>query len=1149
MSFDLTTSRARQTRPHGAGARRPAGVMSRSVPIGEDPEHWYKDAVIYELHIRAFQDSDGDGIGDIPGLVSRLDYLQDLGVTALWLLPFYPSPLRDDGYDISDYRGIHPPYGTLRDFRTLLRETHRRGMRVITELVLAHTSDEHPWFQRARRAPKGSVHRDYYLWSDDPDKFADARVIFKDFESSNWAYDPLARSYFWHRFYSHQPSLNYDNPAVRQEIVDVVDFWLGAGVDGLRLDAVPYLYARDGTTCENLPETFDFLHELRAHVDARFRGRLLLAEANQWPEDAVRYLGDGDKCQMAFHFPLMPRMFMAARQEDRFPIVDILAETPGLPEDCQWALFLRNHDELTLEMVTDEERDYMYRVYAQDPQARINVGIRRRLAPLLGNNRPLIEMMNGLLFSLPGTPIIYYGDEIGMGDNIYLGDRNAVRTPMQWGSDMNAGFSRANPQKLFLPVIIDPGYHSQGVNVEAQQENPSSLLWWMKRLISQRKRYRAFARGTIELLFPENRKVLAFLRSYEDERILVVVNLSRFAQAVELDLSEFRGARPVELFGGTVFPQLGDLPYFITLGPHGFYWFSLENDERPAELRPKLRAPDTWDSVFGGRPLMDLEDMLDSYLAERRWFSGKSSAIRSVELFEAVAVHGSTPSRRTSEPPVGVLAFMGVELEDGTTSTYVLPLAFASGTRAEEMSKWRPDAVVCDLHVGRGEDSEPTDGVLFDAVWEPSFAGALLDAVVRRRQLRGHGGRLVGIPAPSMKRLADSLDDSAPTPMAVEQSNTSICFDGHLIAKVLRRVEPGTYPGVEVTRFLSERARFESSPLAGGHLEYRPDGTGSQPYCVMTVEELVANEGDGWGYVVDTLAHGLEEIVAAIDRAELPTEVESLQITPGFLLEDLIAAAGEWSEAAAMLIGPHVEWSGLLGRRTREMHLALASAPDDPAFAPETFTAIDRQAMMHAARLTAKRSFRAARPYSSSSAVVRQVIERSGEVLQRLQVLARTQIRVSKMRCHGDYHLGQVLWTGKDFVITDFEGEPSHSLNQRRRKRPALVDIAGMLRSFRYASRAAALQLERSLVAIERGKLEPWLSLWYRGVAGRFLSSYSEGLPEGSVLPRDPAETQVLLEFLLFDKALYELGYEANSRPDWIDIPGRGILELLRKPT
>src|SRR5262245_1547080 len=557
----------------------------------EIDSRWYKDAIIYEAHVRAFHDSDGDGFGDFRGLTRKLDYLEDLGVTAVWLLPFYPSPLRDDGYDIADYTSIHPQYGKLDDFKEFLAEAHRRGIRVITELVINHTSDQHPWFQRARLAPKGSPERDFYVWSDTADRYADARIIFKDFEPSNWSWDPVAKQYYWHRFYHHQPDLNYDNTAVWDAIFPLVDFWFGMGVDGVRLDAVPYLYEREGTNCENLPETHAFLKALRAHVDERFPGRMFLAEANQWPEEAVAYFGDADECHMAFHFPVMPRLFMALHQEDRFPILDILDQTPLIPDGCQWCLFLRNHDELTLEMVTDEERDYMYRAYAQDRTARINLGIRHRLAPLLKNDRRRIELMNGLLFSLPGTPVVYYGDEIGMGDNIYLGDRNGVRTPMQWSADRNAGFSRANPQRLYLPIIIDPEYHYEAINVEAQQGNASSLLWWMKRLIALRQQFQAFGRGTIEFLRPDNPRILAFVRRYGEERILVVANLSRFVQYVQLDLSEFKGMVPQELFGRTPFPPIGELPYLLTLGPHSFYWFALTaaaprrgvTGERPGE--------------------------------------------------------------------------------------------------------------------------------------------------------------------------------------------------------------------------------------------------------------------------------------------------------------------------------------------------------------------------------------------------------------------------------------------------------------------------------------------------------------------------------------------------------------------------------------
>ncbi len=552
--------------------------MAQSQILEDDPL-WYKDAIIYEAHVRAFMDSNADGMGDFRGLAQKLDYLEDLGVTAIWLLPFFPSPWKDDGYDISDFRSIHSAYGTLKDFQHFLKEAHRRGLRVITELVINHTSDQHEWFQKSRHAASGSSWRDFYVWSNSPDKYQGVRIIFKDFEPSNWSWDPVAKAYYWHRFYSHQPDLNFDNPTVRRSVMHILDYWAQMGVDAFRLDAIPYLFEREGTSCENLPETHVFLKELRKHLDERFPNRMLLSEANMWPEDAVAYMGNGDECHMNFHFPLMPRLFMALRLEDRLPIVEILGRTPALPESCQWAMFLRNHDELTLEMVTDEERDYMYRMYASDQRARINLGIRRRLAPLLQNDRPRIEVMNALLFSMPGTPVIYYGDEIGMGDNVYLGDRNGVRTPMQWSPDRNAGFSSANPQRLYLPVNIDPAYHYEAVNVESQQTNPNSLLNWTKRLIALRKRYKAFGRGTLEFLYPANQRILAYTRKYQDETILVVANLSRFSQPAQLDLSRYMGWTPVEMFGRTDFPAVGEGQYSLTLGPNSFYWFALEQRE------------------------------------------------------------------------------------------------------------------------------------------------------------------------------------------------------------------------------------------------------------------------------------------------------------------------------------------------------------------------------------------------------------------------------------------------------------------------------------------------------------------------------------------------------------------------------------------
>jgi len=703
--------------------RKVVWSLARPTTLADDPE-WYKDAVIYELRVRSFYDSNGDGIGDFRGLVEKLDYLQDLGVTALWFLPFCPSPGRDDGYDISDYCDVHPDLGTLADFAEVVTEAHRRGIRIITELVLNHTSDQHPWFQRARRAPPGSEERDFYVWNETADRYREARIIFKDFEPSNWTWDPVAKAHFWHRFFAHQPDLNFQSPAVQAALLDAVDFWFALGVDGLRLDAVPYLYEAEGTNCENLPETHAFLRKLRAHVDAKFKDKMLLAEANQWPEDAAAYFGQGDECHMNFHFPIMPRMFMAIHMEDRFPIIDILAQTPELPPACQWALFLRNHDELTLEMVTDEERDYMYRAYAHEREMRINLGIRRRLAPLVGNDRRQMELLNGLLCSLPGTPVLYYGDEIGMGDNVYLGDRNGVRTPMQWSMDRNAGFSRANPQRLILPVVIDPEYHYESLNVEQQQENAHSLLWWMKRLIAVRRRYRAFGRGAIEFLSPSNSRVLAFIRTHGDETVLVVANLSRFVQAVELDLSRFKGMVPVELFGMSRFPPVGDAPYLLTLGAHAFYWFAVERSYAEAdEARMSLYeapviAPSSFASLLGPERAL-LADVLPSYLASRRWFAGRDRRITTVSVRDAVPM----------DPPTLAIVLVDVEYSEGEPEAYVVPLAVVAAPSLPAIAEGAPGAaapIPSQALVARlGGD------LLVDALEHPASSRALLEAVAK----------------------------------------------------------------------------------------------------------------------------------------------------------------------------------------------------------------------------------------------------------------------------------------------------------------------------------------------------------------------------------------------------------------------------------
>jgi len=1180
-------SRTSASRPRGpaqpgggaAPARRAAGVRARAgVPVSGGDALWYKDGVIYEVHVRAFADSDGDGVGDFKGLTSRLDYIQSLGVTALWILPFYPSPLKDDGYDIADYTGIHPSYGTMRDFRAFLAEAHARGLRVITELVLNHTSDRHPWFQRARRASPGTQARDFYVWSDTPDRYRDARIIFRDFEPSNWTLDPVARAYYWHRFYAHQPDLNFDSPAVRAAMLEVVDFWLGMGVDGMRLDAVPYLYEREGTICENLPETHAFLKTLRRRIDERFpsgdgrAARVLLAEANQWPEDAIAYFGEGDECHMAFHFPVMPRLFMAIWMEDRFPILEILSQTPPIPANCQWAMFLRNHDELTLEMVTDEDRDYMYRVYAHDPAARVNLGIRRRLAPLLGNHRRRIELMNGLLFSIPGTPVIYYGDEIGMGDNIYLGDRNSVRTPMQWSADRNAGFSRANPQRLFLPAIIDPEYHFETVNVEAQHDNPHSLLWWMRRLIAMRQRYRAFGRGTLEFLQPENRKVLAFLRRYEAEQLLVVANLSRFVQYVELPLQAWNGMVPVELFGRTRFPPIGELPYLLTLGPHTFYWFALERPqaraaaEPDAEQRPVLAAPAGWEALLasGDRALTDA---LSAYLRGRRWFSGKGRSVRGAEIQNAVRLAVGTEA-------AAYVVLLRVDYVEGEPEVYALPIAHASpGPAADAVRRDLSGALIADLR--ETADGASGGGVLYEGIYDRGTTQALLDVIARRRRPRAGRADLAGVQTQAFRDVVSWLaprggprDGSAaepgtppePSVLRGEQSNTSVVYGDRCILKLFRRLEPGQHPEFEIGRFLTERAAFAHTPRIAGAIEYR---FGAETRTAAILSDFVPNEGDAWRYTLDALDDYYERAATSAPIPALPT---------GGLIGP--AVSGVPAEVASW-IGPYLDAARLLGRRTAEMHVALAEGGDDPNFAPEPFTAMYQRSIYQSVRSTVRAGLQALRRNVGGIAdaarpLAEQVAGAEDEVLGRLRPLLKDRIEAVRIRCHGDYHLGQVLSTGKDFLIIDFEGEPARPLSERRHKRPALRDVAGMVRSFEYAALTSlADQTARGLAPAPEvnARLRAAARLWTYWVSAAFLGDYLQAAgwgggparttrgPEGSpprpgvpIVPSDPAAAQLLLETFLIEKVAYELSYELNNRPAWVWIPLSGILTLLGRP-
>ena len=1086
--------------------------MPKTVLLENDPL-WYKDAVIYEVHVRAFADQNGDGMGDFAGLTQRLDYLQDLGVTAVWLLPFCPSPWKDDGYDISDYGNVHPAYGTLRDFQNFLREAHSRGLRVISELVLNHTSDQHVWFQRSRRAAPGSRWRNFYVWSDSPDRYNEARIIFKDFETSNWTWDPVAKSYFWHRFYSHQPDLNFDNPEVRAAMLNAVDFWLDMGVDGLRLDAVPYLYEREGTNCENLPETHGFLKELRAHIDSRHKGRMLLAEANQWPEDAISYFGSGDECHMAFHFPLMPRLFMSTRMEDRYPVTEILQLTPQIPETCQWALFLRNHDELTLEMVTDEERDYMYRVYAQDRHTRINLGIRRRLAPLLENDRRRIELMNALLFSLPGTPVIYYGDEIGMGDNFYLGDRNGVRTPMQWSGDRNAGFSRANPQRLYLPVIIDPEYHYEAINVETQQNNPHSLLWWMKRLLAQRKQTRALTRGSLEFLYPENRRVLAFVRSFEDERVLVVANLSRFAQCTELDLAKYQGLIPRELFGKNEFPAIADRPYFLSLAPHAFYWFDLRPREASQEtLRIRTGAPPTiavesWENVFSDSVRATLNGMLPAFLRGRRWFRGKTRPIRLAEIDEVIPFPKSH----------AYLLLVRLEYTDGEPETYTLPLAVSMEDPADQQ-----------FVIARLQARDGSRGVLRSGMRSRELADELLAAILKRRRFQGERGELVAGHTRAFRGLwGDDRPALEPSVAKVDQDNTTVFFGDRFALKFLRKIEEGPHPEQEIGAALTQ-AGFPYSPPLAGFVEYR---SGGGQMLVALLHGFVREGTPAWNYTLNHLGLFYEHALAR-GPAGPPPDAKP---------EDL----------ARELIGSYLEIVRLLATRTAELHVTLAGMTDDPAFAPEPYTDFYRHGLYHgmlARQTRLSDQLRAAieRLPEAVRGEARAVLDRQPAVRERLRYLRDQRISAMRIRIHGDYHLGQVLYTGKDLSIIDFEGDPARPLSERRIKRSPLQDVAGMLDSFYHASHGALFGEAPGVIPKPESlnALEAWAKFWYRWVHGEFMNHYLAAPGVAALLPSNPDQVRIMLRLFLLELAMRKLSFMLSHEPDRIRIPAHAILEL-----
>jgi len=1096
---------------------------------------WYKDAVIYEAHVRAFFDSNNDGIGDFPGLTGKLDYLQSLGINALWLLPFYPSPLRDDGYDIADYEGIHPSYGTIQDFERFMDEAHKRGIRVITELVVNHTSDQHPWFQAARRAPAGSPEREFYVWSETKQKYQGVRIIFTDSETSNWSWDDTAKAYYWHRFFHHQPDLNFDNPQVLDAVLKTMNFWVDRGVDGLRLDAVPYLIEREGTICENLEETHDILKKIRRAMDERHEGRMLIAEANQWPADVRPYFGNGDECHMAFHFPLMPRMFMAIRQEDRHPITEIMRQTPDIPENCQWGLFLRNHDELTLEMVTDEERDYMYQTYAADPQMRINVGIRRRLAPLVESSRRRIELLHSLLFSLPGTPVIYYGDEIGMGDNIYLGDRNGVRTPMQWTGDRNAGFSRADPARLFAPPIMDPVYGYQSINVEAQEQSPFSLLNWMKRMITLRKQFKVFGRGSLEFLYSSNRKILTYVRRYEGEAILCVANLSRTVQPVELNLAEFKGMTPVEMLGLTEFPRIGELPYFLTLPGHNFYWFRLQQAPSPITAQrvseasvpvdnlPAFFMGVAWDTLLEGnvRTLMERESLVP-FLQRQRWFGGKARPLRAARFLDwGVARRGPDP-----------VFFTIVEADyvDGAREQYFVPLGLVSGAASDARLAATPRVVVARLTGAR-------KGIVLDAGADEGAAQTVLDAFDSDQVIRMKRGLVRTHRTRAFEELRGS--GSLPTRrLGVEQSNTSLAFGDRLVVKMFRRLQSGPNPDVEIGEHLTLYTSFRRAPRLAAYLQY--EAAGEESIDLVVAQERVKSQADGWAHALAELGRYYEEVQ---HRGTPP-----LGLLP---TTDLVELAGTPTPSIVCeLAGSYIDSAQILGRRTAELHLALLS-PDSTsdAFAPEPYTREDVARLVADAAGQAKVALALLDIYTGPADIAvsaRELINRATGKLRVLHGAGGTErpleITAARIRIHGDYHLGQVLWSESDFYILDFEGEPTRPIAERREKASPLKDVAGMLRSYSYAAYAALLGTDRTA---EIANLEPWAEVWQRWVSAAFMKTYLATAGTAAFLPTDPVQRSRLLELFLLDKALYELNYELNNRPDWARIPLRGLAELL----
>ena len=1048
---------------------------------------WYKDAIIYELHVKTFFDDNNDGIGDFKGLTQKIEYLANLGINTIWLLPFYPSPLKDDGYDIADYYNVHPRYGALKDFKNFLKKAHQHNIKVITELVINHTSKDHQWFKRAINSPKDSSHRDFYVWSDDPTKYSDARIIFSDFEQSNWSWNDQAQSYYWHRFYSHQPDLNFDNEQVQKAIFRIIDFWFEMGVDGMRLDAVPYLYERDNTNCENLDETHQFLKALRAHVDKNHQGKMLLAEANQWPEDAVTYFGKGDECHMAFHFPLMPRMFIAIQTEDNFPIIDIINETPTIPENCQWATFLRNHDELTLEMVTDEERDYMYKTYATNPRAKINLGIRRRLAPLMENNRRKIEVMNVMLFTMPGTPVIYYGDEIGMGDNFYLGDRDGVRTPMQWAPDRNAGFSKANPQELYLPPIIDPEYHYEAINVENQERNLFSLLWWMKKLIAIRKKYKALGMGQLEIINQDNPKILAFVRSHEEEKLLVVINLSKHHQAATLHLGKYAGLIPQEVFSKNKFPKLTK-HYTLTPGPYDYYIFKLAIDtSRSSSEIETLSLPH--EDFFSDLAIDSLENkILPKYLKNHPRYATESRNIQKVKIIENI---GQTLPR---------LLLLQLEYNTGPCDHYLLPISIAP-----KLPKGLNTELIA--HIRTPQQSH----YLFDCCSSEEFFTFWVE-LLAQKQIKGNAGIFFNKKA---KQLPKALGINN---KVCDHENTSILLPEQMACKLYRRLELGINPNIEISRALSDS--FANTAKYLGSVEYRPHNSDSS-MAIALYSQYIPHISTAWDYAVESISRIYELFLASPPDPLAPFTTLDTSAQHFFAMINRI------------------------GSLTGQMHQALANLKNNQDFSTEAFSLLQQKSIGKGIQNQAQKTFSILPAKFLKGTSLEKIKAQMSKLIGQL---SKTKIAANKIRIHGDYHLEQLLYSGKDFFILDFEGNPFRPLSTRRLRYSPLKDVAGMYYSL-HSVVHYALYREHHLRQEDIQLLSPWVQPLTKHLQALLWSGYLSTCKKSDFMPLEQEHRRLLLQLYTLQRTVRELHHKLMTKSKWAHISWQGLLNLLEDST